>query len=260
MNKRNEEAKEDRIFLAALEDKFRQCSSQYRTTYTGFLDLRQKSMAEKLCRELCKDSPEVSYCFFGGYEEAERTVCLFFPDYETPDTCHPLQVLRVKKAQGGRALSHRDYLGALTGLGVKREMIGDILPDEEGADLLILEEICEFLLLHYDKAGSTSLAAEAVELNELCIPKRQTVLRKDTVASLRLDNVVASAFSLPRAKAAAAIGSGLVFLNGLQAEKTDMQVKEGDKLVLRGKGKAFLRRVGSRTRKDRIFIETERYV
>jgi len=51
-------------------------------------------------------------------------------------------------------------------------------------------------------------------------------MQKDTVASLRLDNVLSSAFSLSRAKAAEAIRTGLVFVNSAPAEKTDLQVME----------------------------------
>ena len=131
---------------------------------------------------------------------------------------------------------------------------------ENGADVIILEDIEDFLLLNYSKAGRTTLQLEAVSLEELHVPEHRSVMVKDTVASLRLDNVIASAFSLSRAKAAEAIRSGIVFVNSIQSEKPDMQVDEGAKLVLRGKGKAYLREVGGRTRKDRIFIAIERFV
>jgi RNA-binding protein YlmH len=72
--------------------------------------------------------------------------------------------------------------------------------------------------------------------------------------------VVSSAFGLSRGKAAEAIRQGIVFVNSMQVEKIDAQVAEGDKLVLRGKGKAYLKEVGGRTRKDRLFIEIERYL
>lgn len=255
---RNEE-KEDNILLAAAEDKFRQCAEQYMTTNTGFLDLRQRSLVEALCRNLRKNSPEVRCEFFGGYEDAERTIALFLPDYASPED-HPLSVIRARTAAGSRKLTHRDYLGSLTGLGIKREMIGDLLVYENGADIIVLEEMKDFLLLHYGRAGSTELELEAVPLSELRVPQARTVLQKDTVASLRLDNVIASAFHLSRAKAAEAIRSGLVFVNSAQNEKTDAPVKEGDKLVLRGKGKAFLRETGGRTRKDRVYILIERYL
>ncbi|MCO7123528.1 YlmH/Sll1252 family protein [Ihubacter massiliensis] len=254
------ESKEDKMLLAGAEDKYQQCSRQYMVTSTGFLDLRQRALVEGRLRELSKASSDVSWAFFGGYEDAERTIAMFLPDYASLEENHPLAVIRAEAPSGGRKLTHRDYLGSLTGLGIKREKIGDILTNETGADILILEEIRDFLLFHYEKAGRTSLKLESVPLSELRIPEQKTSMQKDTVASLRLDNVIASAFSLSRAKAAEAIRSGLVFVNSMQAEKTDFQVKEGDKLVLRGKGKAFLREVGQRTRKDRIFIVTERYL
>lgn len=253
------EEKEDSILLAAAEDKFRQCSQQYMLTNTGFLDLRQRSLVEARCRQLERSAPEVRCVFFGGYEDAERTMALFLPDYASEEDA-PLRVVRAETLSGSARLSHRDYLGSLTGLGIKREMIGDILIHETGADILVLEEMAEFLLLHYSQAGRVALKLKEVPLSELRIPEVRSVTHKDTVASLRLDNVISSAFSLSRAKAAEAIRSDLVFVNSAQTEKTDAPVKEGDKLVLRGKGKAFLREIGARTRKDRIFISIERFL
>lgn len=255
-----EEGKEDKILLALAEDKFQQCSSQYTAANTDFLDLRQRGLVEALCKQLCRSLPEVRYCFFGGYEDAERTICLFLPDYAQVEESCPLAVIRAETAPGAKKLTHRDYLGSLLGLGLRREKIGDILPHETGADIIVMEEIKDFLLYNYGQAGRTPLKVKSVPLGELRIPEQKTVLQKDTVASLRLDNVLASAFSLSRAKAAEAVRTGIVFVNSAPAEKTDMQVKEGDKLVLRGKGKAFLREVGGRTRKERIFILTERYL
>ena len=251
--------KDDKMLLAAAEDKFQQSNLQYRTTYTNFLDLHQRSLLEKQWRELNRGASEIRCVFWGGYEDAERTVAMFLPDYAQKSDC-PLSVIRINTPPGGRKLTHRDYLGSLTGLGLEREMIGDILTVENGADVIILEDIEEFLLLNYSKAGRTSLLLEAVPLEELHVPEHRTVMIKDTVASLRLDNVIASAFSLPRTKAADAIRSGIVFVNNIQSEKPDMQIDEGAKLVLRGKGKAYLREVGGRTRKDRIFIAIERFV
>lgn len=255
-----QETKDDKMLLASAEDKFRQCAQGYMVTNTGFLDLRQRGLVEILCGQLSRGEKDVEYRFFGGYEEAERTLCLFLPDYAMIEDSHPLTVIRAESFSKGKPLTHRDYLGSLTALGIRREMIGDILTRDEGADIIVMEEIAGFLLLNYGKAGRTPLKLTQVPLRELRIPEAQVKRQKDTVASLRLDNVIASAFSLSRAKAAEAIRMGLVFLNSMQMEKTDAQVKEGDKLVLRGKGKAYLREVGQKTRKDRIFIITERYL
>ena len=251
--------KDDKMLLARAEDKLQQCLQQYRTTYTNFLDLHQRSLVEGLWKELSRGAQDTKCAFWGGYEDAERTIAAFLPDYADETDC-PLSVIRIKTPSGGRKLTHRDYLGSLTGLGLEREMIGDILTYENGADVIILEEISDFLMLNYSKAGRTTLQLEAVPVSDLHVPEQRTVMVKDTVASLRLDNVIASAFSLSRAKAAEAIRSGIVFVNSIQSEKPDMQVEEGCKLVLRGKGKAYLREVGGRTRKDRIFVAIEKYV
>lgn len=250
--------KEDKMLLAGAEDKFNQCLDQYRVTHTTFLDLRQRSLVDRHCRQLAKGS-DVKCTFYGGYDDAERAIAAFLPDYADISQL-PLSVIRAEAPPSGRKLTHRDYLGSLTGLGLKREMIGDILVRDDGADIIIMDDIEDFLMLNYQKAGRTELSLSALPLSELRIPETKTTMIKDTVASLRLDNVISSAFKMSRSKAADAIRTGLVFINSLQAEKPDMKVEEGDKLVLRGKGKAYLKEVGGQTRKDRTYIVVERYL
>lgn len=247
--------KEDDLLLAGIEDKIRQSIDNYIVTNTTFLDMRQRTLAEAKCRQ----HKGLRYCFYGGYDDAERTVAMFLPDYAELEEYNPLALLRIAQ-NGHRPLSHRDYLGSLMGLGIKREIIGDILVRDNGADIVIIKEMGDFLLYNYEKAGRTSLKAEIVPIGELILPEILFEEKRDTVASLRLDNVVASAFSMSRGRAAEAIESGLVFVNGLQSEKSDRQIKEGDKLVLRGKGKILLKAVGGVTKKDRISIVIQKYV
>ena len=78
-----------------------------------------------------------------------------------------------------------------------------------------------------------------------------------TVKSLRLDSVLAGAFALSRANAAAAVAQGLVSVNYLPCEKPDRAVAPGDVLSLRGKGKVTVGEPGGKTRKDRQFITVE---
>ena len=139
-------------------------------------------------------------------------------------------------------------------------MTGDILVHKNGADIIIMDDIRDFILTNYANAGRTALTTEALPIDQLHIPDAHTEMIKDTVASLRLDNVISSAFRLSRAKAAEAIRSGLVFVNSMQTEKPDAKVEQGDKLVFRGKGKAYLREIGGQTRKDRTYILIERYI
>ena len=247
--------KEDKLLLAGIEDKIAQCVENYMATYTVFLDMRQRTLAENLCRH----QKGLKYIFYGGYEDAERRIGVFLPDYAELEDDNPLALLRITQT-GYKELTHRDYLGSLTGLGIKREVVGDILVREKGADIIVTKEMGQFLLLNYEKAGRVSLNAELRPITDLIVPEGRFEERRDTVASLRLDSMIASAFSMSRTRAAEAIREGLVYVNGCQNTKGDAGVKEGDKLVLRGKGKVLLDKIAGVTKKDRIVVKMKRFV
>lgn len=262
--------KEDSFFLAQVEDKISQCENKYIVTRTGFLDAHQQSLARMYCRREYVPVAEAEYAdapqrppvrsvFYGGYAEAERVVLVNLPEYADLSEQEILTVIRAEKREGGRELTHRDYLGSLTGLGIRREMLGDILVREDGADIIALKDIAEFLLLNYGKAGRTALSLSQRSVDELIVPERKLQKLTDTVSSLRLDSVVASVFGLSRKKAAEAVGRGLVFVNHVEVVKPDYQVAEGDSIVFRGKGKARLAEVGGKSRKDRQYICVEKY-
>lgn len=247
--------KEDQFLLSHIEDQYRRCEERNIPTCSAFLDMRQQSLAAEFCRSIGA-RPQ----FLGGYADAERSVCAFLPDYLDADTFDGIACVRVQTAAAlPKPLTHRDYLGALMGMGLKRETVGDILVRENGADILVLRDMLGFLLTHFDGAGRARFEAKEIALPELIVPPVKTTLTRDTVPSLRLDCVLSSAFRLSRGDAGAYIDAGRVFVNGMQMLKRDAKVSEGDKLVIRGKGKAVLKSVGGLSKKERIFIDLEIY-
>ncbi|MBR6025332.1 MAG: hypothetical protein IK069_01085, partial [Firmicutes bacterium] len=129
--------KEDEILLNYIEDKKRQCEEQYMLTSTACLDIRQLAIAENELR--C-----TKHLNYGGYDDAERRVILFLPDYADADAPlseddNPLALLRVSIPKGGKKLTHRDYLGSVLSLGIDRNVTGDILVRDDGADIVILK-------------------------------------------------------------------------------------------------------------------------
>ncbi len=247
--------KEDDILLDSIEKKIEQCIEYGKFANSSFLDIRQRNLIETVCRR----RRGLDYSFYGGYEEAERTVAVFLPEYARLEDYNPLDLLRITQ-NGYKELSHRDYLGSLIGLGIKREMVGDILVRRDGADILVVKSISQFLSINYEKAGRVNLKVEILPVDSLIVPEARFETKRDTVASLRLDSVVASAFSMSRGSAAEAIDDGNVYVNSQLCEKIDRLVKEGDKLALRGKGKVILETVGAVTRKDRTVIVIKRYI
>ncbi len=262
--------KEDDLLIAIIEDRIQQTQDRYMITSTGFLDMHQKKIALDYCRShripdalQAKAPSDVRYLFYGGYDEAERCILCFLPEYvqmagleeEAPsDIRDMLAVIRVSTPKGGRALTHRDYLGSVLSLGIDREVTGDILVREDGADIIVLQEMADFIELNYHKAARQNLSAAIISIDQLDPGVIDFTEQHDTVASLRLDNIVASAFHLSRAKAAEAIRAGLVSVNSMEALKVDMVIEEEDKIVLRGKGKVVLSEIGGTTRKDRTFV------
>ena len=248
--------KDDKFLLSMTEDKLQQCRTRCVPTHTPFLDMRQQTLVASHLGAMHAD-----FALLGGYEDAERRVCAFLPDYMTEDDFDDLRFLRVQTAAAlPKPLTHRDYLGALMGLGIKRETVGDILVRPDGADLIVLPEVAGFILSDFKGAGRATFDCTAITPDKLRLPDVSTEVFRDTVPSLRLDCLTAAAFRLSRSAAGDAIERGAVYVNGMQCLKTDAKVREGDKLVLRGSGKVLFRSVCGTSKKNRIFVEMERYV
>lgn len=246
---------EDQLTAALALDKIHQCEEKNYLTSTTFLDTHQQSVVRRAAAgSRCRLE------YYGGYEDAERRILVCLPDYLELADADVLTVIRAQIANpGGRKLAHKDYLGSLMGLGIRREMIGDILVREDGADIIALTEIAPYLLNEYRKAGKTELTLEEKPVSELILPQVQTRTVRDTVASMRLDGIVAAGFGLSRGKAAEAIRAGQVMLNHIETVKPDAAVQEGDLINLRRSGRIRITETGGRSRKGRIVIEMEVY-
>ncbi len=257
--------KDDRMLLSRTEELAAACRVQYRITHSEFLDLRQQSLVQRQIMY----SAAPCYGLYGGYDDAERKIAVFLPEYiEEQDPAaffhsepeeDPLVVLRLMKKKGTPALSHRDYLGALMGLGIRREITGDILVREDGADVIVLRSMAEYIETSLSHAGRSSLTVTEMPVRELIVPESDVREKNASVASLRLDNVIGAAFGLSRTKSLEAVRSGIVFVNGLEMIKPDFTVGEGDKIVLRHKGRVVIRSVGGKTGKGRTHITLQVY-
>lgn len=244
---------DDRLLLAGLLDKAQTCQTRGYLTHTKFLDLNERA----LCTEAVRLSGAAGYAvFWGGYEEAERGIYLFYPDYldeQAAVQAAPVALLRARKRKED-TLTHRDYLGALMGLQIDRSVVGDILVHEEGADILVLEDMADFILLHFAKAGRKQISLTKEPLFALRVAAAAEKKGTGSVASPRLDSVVALIFGLGRKQAQEKIEHGLVFVNHTPCLKPERPVAEGDRLTVRGLGRARIEAFGGVSRKGRLFV------
>lgn len=247
---------EDRLLLARVLDKYGQMERRNIPTATVFLTPREQKLAESLLQAagICSH-----YRFDGGYGDAERKVLAFFPDW-ADGLDEGLVFLRADFRGADSALTHRDILGSLMGLGVARERVGDILVSPHSADIIASPSLREFFLREWAEAGRVRLTVAEISREELRIPPIQAKTIRDTVSSLRLDAVTASAFSISRSRAAELIAAGRINLDHAPCVKPDKPVAEGCILTGRGLGKARLIEVGGMTKKGRTAIVIEKYI
>ena len=248
---------EDRMLLAKVWDKINAGLRRNIPGNTCFLTPRELEMTRYLFGDL-----EGLYAF-GGYEGAERKMLVFLPDYLEENALYeedsPLVCLRAKFYEGD-CPSHRDFLGALMGAGIAREVLGDICVGKDSCDFFVTAEISPYILQNFTSAGRAKVSLTRIPLSEVFVPEPEVKEIKDTLASLRLDSVISSGFRIGRSLAAQYISAGKAAINGLPCEKPDKAVAEGDKISLRGMGKIRLKTVGGQTKKGRISVVIDRYV
>ena len=209
------------------------------------------------------------FIFWGGFDGAERVIMLSVPDYiesDDPneiftvysDEC-PLSAVRVEKDKFSD-IGHRDFLGAVMGLGLTRESVGDICVQPDGCDIIALPNAAKYIEDNLTGAGRATLKAKQIPLEEVRAPQVNTKETSITVASPRLDAVAGEIFSLSRSAAAQAIASGAVTVNDEQVLKADRRLSPKDKIVLRGKGRAILGEEFTQTKKGRVRIGVKKSV
>ncbi len=202
--------------------------------------------------------------FFGGYEDAERKMLLYLPEYLDLDSyCldddFPLQCLRATFYEGDSP-THKDFLGALMGAGIARETLGDICVGSSHCDFFVAREIAPYVLQSLLSAGRARLNLESIPLSMVEIAEAKTKEIRDTVASLRLDAIISSGFRIGRSLACDYISAGKAAIDGLPCEKPDKPVAEGMKISVRGLGKIKIRQINGQTKKGRISVVIDRYV
>jgi len=197
--------------------------------------------------------------FDGGMDNAEYTRAIFTnPDWGTYTRDELFAALRFSYRPQDK-LTHRDILGALMALGIKRDTLGDIHCGEASATLVCLPELCGYIAESLTKAGRAGISVSVIELEELGERQENLTIKTYNVASLRLDAVLCAAFNLSRAKASALITANRVNVNHQPCLQPSKELAEGDLLSVRGMGRTKLLEVGGTSKKGRIFVQIGLY-
>ncbi|MCF0156702.1 MAG: RNA-binding protein [Veillonella sp.] len=197
---------------------------------------------------------------YGGYEGAERLRIAFVDQDFQGTVSMGIKALKVSWDPRFRLLTHRDVLGSLMGLGLERGKFGDVIMGQGGAQVLVDESVVDFVVQNFKKIAMVSVEATEIELSDIQ-PKEEKVKEvRTTVASLRLDAVASSGFSMSRTKLVEAVKAGLVQVNWQPAKGPSQEVAEGDIISLRGRGRMKIEEVTGMSKKGRTGVYLKRFM
>ncbi len=232
--------------------------SENRFVFTDFLDMSQLSAFYSLERDLEYVGTTVS----GGTEGCERCMVRFgSPDSSGYDEAFPIVLLHISPVQKkfSDTLTHRDFLGSVIGLGIERTKLGDIIVRDNEGYIFVSESISEYILENLSKVKHTNVRVKkCLDIPEAVAPKfsEESII----VSSNRLDAIIARVYKLSRDLAVRYISEGKVFLSGRQMTENAKQLRAGDTVSVRGKGKFIFEGEGGNTKKDKLYINIKKYV
>lgn len=251
--------KDDKILFSKIIDQLNFCEKNYENTFTDFIPILKCLEFNQI---LFKQHIEQNVSIFGGFEEAERVVIGFFPEYVQPDnSLFPISILEITyNEKYSRQLTHRDFLGSILGLGIDRAKVGDIVIEDNKAICFLYSDIVQYVSINLEKVGSTKVKTKVLTLENYNVPKPKLEEKTIIISSVRLDSVLSGAFNIARGKISDYIKGEKVFLNFAIETSVSKNIKENDIITLRGVGRIKVLNVEGKTKKDRIILNIAKYV
>ena len=234
-----------------MQKRFEELSSRaaqrYYTAFSDFLTMEEQS-------ELLSLRLESPFKLFGGYEGAERCVAAFGEDCE--NAVYPISYIKIEPVAKKFAdkLTHRDFLGSLMNLGIKRETLGDIIIKDNTGYLMCLDTVADFIANDLTRVKHTSVKCNAVSaLPEGMQSEPQE--QEEIVASLRIDVLTAAVYHLSRNAVKELFNQRKIFVNSALCENFSFIPNEGDVISVRGKGRFKYGETLGKTKKGRLIVQ-----
>lgn len=254
---------EDKMLLAQILDKIEFSKQREKLEYTDFIDMYQVALVKTFMKKIDFND----FILYGGFENAERKILIVYPEKYNMNMVEKnyskiIKVIRINLSDEEKGkYSHRNYLGGIVKLGMKREKVGDILVCDDGADILVKSETAETLT--QELGTLTRFENSKIDVIDLSELREQEIKVEEVsiiVPSLRLDNFVSDLAKTSRSKAVQILDSERVFVNGQNEIKASKQVKLGDVITIRGKGRFVVKEFSGTTRSGRTVVKIEKYV
>ncbi len=248
---------EEELMLAGhIFDKIEMVIKRKSNESTNFLNPYEVDIATGIIKQIY----DVNFIVDGGYKGSERKRITIFPEYLFPDHVEtPLSLLKVSGNFKFQAVSHRDFLGAIMGLGIKREMVGDIIITDDFAQVVVADELKEFISMKLNQVHEIPVEISEMRSEDLLIPTENTKEIRTTVASMRLDAVASAGFGDSRSKITRDIKSEKVKVNWKVENNPASNVEIGDMISIRSRGRVKVDQDNGLSHRGRTKLILQRY-
>ncbi|WP_138158953.1 RNA-binding protein [Peptoniphilus catoniae] len=226
-------------------DKIEIAANRHISVSTDFLDPYEIEIAKSILNRFS----EISYEINGGYSNAERQVIYIYPSYLCGIDKNDISVLSY---ESNFKINHKDILGALMGLGIDRNKVGDIVVDDSFFYIFIRKELFDFVKTNLEKVSRYNIKYKYREFIE---PELQYLNKVIIISSLRLDVFLSSALNLSRSNVSEFIKSDKVKVNFKMENKISFNVKEGDLISVKKFGRIYFDEIIGRSKKDKYIVK-----
>lgn len=190
---------------------------------------------------------------------SEKKLVMIAPkDYDVSFMEFPLVYFKINGENKFRELLHKDFLGTIMSLGIKREIMGDLIVKNNICFGVIIDEKYGIINKEITKIGNVPVKIEEILQNE--IPESEFKIENHLLSSLRIDSFVSAVTGLSRQKSVEEIEKGNVLLNYNLEKNKSTEIKEGDILTIKKYGKFKFYEIKGESKKNKIRINVKKFV
>lgn len=239
--------------ISMFMDKIIRAKRTWEESFTDFLNPDEQIFLKRICLD-----EDVYFGLMGGKGYFERAVSVI--SLEQYNGSFPIDIVRIMGNFKFEKLNHRDYLGALLSLGIRREKIGDINVFDDGAEVWLSNEISDYICYNLTKIKHTGIKCEKILYNEAREKIQNFKDMKANVPSMRLDCIISSLAKLSRSEAASIIKGGQVKVNYNVEDEFSRKINEGDLISIKGYGRYQIDSIINITKSQRLNILVKKFI
>lgn len=187
-------------------------------------------------------------------EFCERKRVIIYNNIDDFNINDYISVIKIDYNKKFGEITHRDVLGSLMGLGIKRECVGDIIVDDN-IYVFVIKEMEKYVLNNLITIGKVSVNVNIISIDDIKnINFDKYIEDAIIVSSYRLDNIISERCAFSREKAKQYITLKNVKINGIVNVNPDYTVKIDDLISIHRFGRLIIKEEINKTKKDKYVL------